>query len=69
MLTSIKSRHENLSWADLIVLAGITALEDAADRWVRLGDELLHPLPQMQRHRWHLLPGRRLRRQLFGQPI
>lgn len=30
---------------------------------------LLLLLPQVWRHRWHLLPGRRLRRQLFGQPM
>lgn len=58
MLASIKSRHDNLSWADLIVLAGITALEDAADRWVRMGDgsHVYMYMYMITRQVAHLLP-------------
>ena len=30
VLEPVKIRHQNLSWADLIVLAGTTALEEAS---------------------------------------
>eukprot|EP01126_Amoeba_proteus_P054086 TRINITY_DN6626_c0_g2_i13.p1 TRINITY_DN6626_c0_g2~~TRINITY_DN6626_c0_g2_i13.p1 ORF type:complete len:649 (-),score=90.37 TRINITY_DN6626_c0_g2_i13:179-2125(-) len=34
LLESVQHSFVNLSWADLIVLAGTVALEDAAERWV-----------------------------------